>query len=247
MDIQKIRYISIILLVIGACTNPFSSETSSKSNETLSKELEVKNQIIKKMIKDIHYQNNVINEINFQLNLIDSLTLKLNEVEIKKIAETQANDILFKIERLKNYLNESKKTISGFEIEMTGLLELISKYKSELEKKEIEINQLKLIINQREQTIKTNETHISKLEKETGKVYFDLACELEKLADELPMPKGLFIRKTKKEIDSFRFDLYSKAILYYSLAVSNGYQSGLSKQQSVQQKLIKYNGYSVDY
>lgn len=237
MGIQKIIYISIFLLLFVACTNPFSSDVSNKSNENLQKELNEKNQIIKKMMEDIHYQNNVINEITFQLNLIDSLTLKLNHNETKNKATTQVNEILLKINHLKEYLDESSKIISNLQVEMSGLIELIDKYKAELKEKEIEINHLKLVISQKDQTIISNEKQISKLEKEAGKVYFDLASELEKLADDLPKPKGLFIRKTKKEIDSLRFNLYSKAILYYSFASSYGYQSGLKRQQLVQQKL----------
>ena len=213
------------------------------------------------MKNDVIYQDKVITDIQNSLDTIGSLSIsfKSNIESGMNVEADQSEEIFRKINLLKEYININDSLLRKLQLENKGLLNLIRKFKVELENREMEIITLKNKVKEQEgvivnMTSKVNEQEIQNrsLEKEITQnkalairmreemredratSYYTLGVELETIANELPQVKGWFTKDTKQEIESLKLDMRRKAYNFYTKARENGHSQAYNRMTNLQ-------------
>ncbi|MHC1690663.1 MAG: hypothetical protein AB9833_07500 [Bacteroidales bacterium] len=260
MAIRKIKYFWIILTgIIFSCnTNSNNSESILKEKES---EISRKDAILSQMKDDVIYQDKVITEIQ---NSLDTIGLLSNSFKIdiesgKNVEADQSEEIFRKINLLKEYINTSDRVLRNLKLENIGLINLISRFKVELENKEKEIITLQNKVKEQEGVIedmtsraheqefqnKELEREISQnkalaiqmreeMKEDRANFYYALGGELESIANELPQIKGWFTKETKQEIEKLKFEMRIKSYSFYTKAKENGHSQAYRRMQSLQ-------------
>jgi chromosome segregation ATPase len=211
---------------------------------------------LRQIARDVFYQDSILSLIQSKLDSVDNeYIVFVGSIERNEEGSNQADMILDKIDRLANLIEEAKQEISGSSVSSKGLLDLISRLKTDLNRKEQKIDSLKDQITIKDSAIQSNAIQISglkqsniekeqaihSLEQEIAKIksnaYFDLGNMLMRIADEMPDIKGIFASKSRKEVLEMQTALYYKALENYKLASFYGHPYSKSKIRDAEAKI----------
>jgi chromosome segregation ATPase len=215
---------------------------------------------LRQITKDLFYQDSVLSLIQGKLDSVDRVYVTfMGSVEENRIEEDQADIIINKINRLTALIEKAKQEISGSSVSNKGIIELIERFKVELENKEHKIDSLRTQLVRKDSTIQTNskeinelrqsnwekELEISSLELELrsikAKAYFDVGNVLLNIASDMPEVKGLFSSKSKKEVKEMQKSLFFKAKECFGLALYYGYSQAKYKINEID-RLVEDQG-----
>jgi hypothetical protein len=235
--LQKNRIVFLLLFVICACSDNSKNQDLVKRKNLQIRELQTQLDYI---IQNDNYKSNLISSFESDLDSIDSTFIYFKGANNEMIMDQKSDKIFLQIKNLKNRieiaennllneLNRAKNFDLKRQKEIKNLLKIIKRYKLIISTKEIEIDKLKSKIISQQNTISDKEIIIAKkdddiknLEKNSIKLkaetYDKLSKELNDIADNLPLIKGWFRKKSKENIKRLRNDLRNEANVYKNKA-----------------------------
>lgn len=233
MVLQKIM--PIILAVMLGITSCQIGDSPNKSAVNFD-EKAMKNDLLKQMTRDVFYQDSMMRVIRAELDRIDIMYVKMENAETRGAQKNQADAVVNRIKHLNKLLETTRSDLRKSSLENKGLLEMIDRFKRELNVKEEKISELQVKVKDQEKVIEQKEKkidflellntqqqdEIKKMENEIERMkaiaYTELADLLIQISNEMPEVKGMFTRRTKENVQQMQQKLVKDAFRYYGEA-----------------------------
>ena len=237
--INKLILIMVAGLMVASCQ--MADQHNHNSSESGMARKEMKDELLRQMTRDVFYQDSVLRVINNELQRIDAMYIAFEGgIENNRQSNGHAEDIINRIKHLNKILESTRKELRTNSLDNDGFLEMIARLEKELAEKEKEITELQIkvseqetIIAQKEEQIdwleianEEKERQIARMENEIkgmkAKAYTELADLLIQIATEMPEVRGIFVSRTRADVELMQEELIRDAHRYYDEAALFG-------------------------
>ena len=219
----------------------FVGKHDSKNLASNAGQNQIKDDLLRQMTRDVFYQDSIMRQIYAELDRIDAMYVVFERgLENNGRNQTRGQEIINRIKHLNHLLDNTRAELKKSSLENQGFLEMIGRFKRELEQKEIKIAELQntvseqesLIVQQTQTILKLEdinnerEKQVQALQKEMNSLksaaYNDLADLLVRIAEEMPEVRGIFTRRTREEVELLQQKLILDAFRYFEEAAAIG-------------------------
>lgn len=230
MEIQKIYYTIIVIIILVGCNNEDKSvERLTKKNSELREQAIGQQKLLDQWFVDFQSIQENINSISTD----EILEVTEDDFNESPRVKTEKEKLLARVDLIKLRIEEKERQLNHMNNNFKGLKGVISGLKKSLYKKEKEIVNLK---NENKKLVNLTEDQATEIEKQLSRItnqqqqisnqqqqlalkeiktYRSLANELDMVVKNLPLKiRGLFTGKTKKEINELRYKLKESAQKY---------------------------------